>query len=246
MQAIMFSTAARGSHIYRPAQASQVTATTINDDTGSETLITPDSVVAGTSETAGIVESASLMDVDHAALPLPPVPPPVSTNSGKRSHSIMSFESDGPQCSQSDSTPITAPSQASAMLNVVPKKQQKGSGISRDSQGSRSRDSQGNQRAQSFRAAKVTPAVAMVAMQSQIGRLTDVFERSMATPEDGTSSQRSLALSRLQERDDGLSMGEKVRLISIFQKDASYVQTYLDLVIDEVRQAWLRSILDSD
>jgi hypothetical protein len=39
-------------------------------------------------------------------------------------------------------------------------------------------------------------------------------------------------------------MSEKVRLIGIFQKDITFVQTYLDLVDNEIRQAWLRSILD--
>jgi hypothetical protein len=80
-------------------------------------------------------------------------------------------------------------------------------------------------------------------MQSQIGRLTDVFEKTMATPEDGTAHQRSLALARLQDQDDGLSMDEKVKLVGIFQRDASAIQTYLDLVDDKLRQAWLHSIL---
>ena len=271
MQAIMFSTAARGSHIYRPAQASQVK-TTIDeaDDMGSETLINPCSVImtfthtskaanthsqvstlaAIASATTGIMESAAAtasMDIDHA----PPPVPLLSTTSSKRSHSAMSFETDEPSHrSQSGSTAITDPS---VVLDVVPKKQQKGSGrsgISRDSQGTCSRDSQGNSRAQtgqSSRAARVTPAVAMVAMQSQISQLTDVFKQTMTTPADGTAAQRSMAISRLQDLDDGLSMSEKIQLIGIFRKDITYVQVYLDLVVDEIRQAWLRAVLkDAD
>jgi hypothetical protein len=283
IQAIMFSTAARGSHIYRPAQASHVVTTTIDeaDDMVSETLITPHSnsvankpagthasaaaAAAITSATAasgsGIVESAVSMDIDH-------VPPPsLSANSAgsKRLHSVMSLNSD--EIFQMASTSITTwtPTPSAIDLPIPPMKQQKGlgaSGVTRDSQ--RTKDSKGNARAtkslpekvlsfkgsqpephaQSSRTGRVSQAVAMVGMQSQIGRLTDVFEKAMVTPEDATSGQRSLALTRLQEQDDGLSMNEKVKLISIFQKDISYVQTYLDLVVDEIRQAWLRSILD--
>jgi hypothetical protein len=235
MQAIILSTAAHGSHIYCPALASRVVPTIDDvDDMGSKTLITPQSIAAvpthtnkaiaaaTANSTAGIqvVESAAPMDVDHPVHPQVPLPP-TSVNFSKCSHSIMSLESDEPA--------IIDPtgSGRSAVLNTAPKKQQKGSGVtvSQDSQpegthSCNSRNSQGNPNAQSSCALNVTPAVAMVAMQSQINRLTDVFEKSMMTPEDGTSGQRSLALTWLQERDDGLSMNEKVRLISIFQKDA--------------------------
>jgi hypothetical protein len=86
----------------------------------------------------------------------------------------------------------------------------------------------------------------MVAMQAQIGRLTDIFEKSMTTPADGEASQRSLAITRLQDVDDNLSMSDKVKLIGLFQKDVVIAQTYLDLINDDIRQAWLRSILDEN
>lgn len=82
----------------------------------------------------------------------------------------------------------------------------------------------------------------MVGMQALIGRLTDVFEKSMMTPENGVASQRSLAITCLQDVDDDLSMSDKVKLIGLFQKDAVTAQTYLDLIHDDVCQAWLRSI----
>jgi hypothetical protein len=268
MQAIMFSTAARGSHIYCPAQALQVTAGAIDtadvaDGMGSSSLIALPAVAAAFTNIAAApsayVAAPSAKAVDAQASIITPTAPDISgvhaapmdidrlpplfastssTNSNKRSHSIMSDE-------RSASTPITTPS---VVLNVVPKKQQRSSRaslMSRDSQSNApSRDSQGNMRPPTSRAVKVTPAVAMVAMQSQIGRLMDVFEKSMATPEDGTAHQRSLALARLQEQDDYLSLSEKVKLISIFQRDISAVQTYLDLLDDALCRAWLRSILD--
>lgn len=86
----------------------------------------------------------------------------------------------------------------------------------------------------------------MVGMQAQIGRLTDVFEKSMMTPENGVASQCSLAITHLQDVDDDLSMSDKVKLIRLFQKDAVTAQTYLDLIHDNVHQAWLHSILDDN
>jgi hypothetical protein len=268
MQAIMFSTAARGSHIYCPAQALQVTAGAIDtadvaDGMGSSSLIALPAVAAAFTNIAAVTgayvaaPSAKAVDAQasiitttapdisgvHAApMDIDRLPPlfvsTSSTNSNKCSHSIMSDE-------HSASTPIMT---LSVALNIVPKKQQRSSRSSLTSWDSQSNapscDSQGNMRPPTSHVAKVTPAVAMVTMQSQIGRLTDIFEKSMATLEDGTAHQRSLALARLQEQDDYLSLSEKMKLISIFQRDISTVQTYLDLLDDALHRAWLRSILD--
>ena len=46
--------------------------------------------------------------------------------------------------------------------------------------------------------------------------------------------------------DDALSLSEKVKLIGLFQKDAIAAQTYLDLVHDDVHQAWLCTLLDDN
>lgn len=48
-------------------------------------------------------------------------------------------------------------------------------------------------------------------MQLQISQLTDIFEKSMATPDDGLVAKRNLAIAQLQEFDDGLTVLERVR-----------------------------------
>ena len=65
-------------------------------------------------------------------------------------------------------------------------------------------------------------------------------------PEDGIAVKHSLAISHLQQVDDGLLTGEKVKLIKKLQKDPSLAQTYLDLVDDALRQAWPRLELDDN
>ena len=86
----------------------------------------------------------------------------------------------------------------------------------------------------------------MVGMQAQIGRLTDIFEKSMTTPADGKASQHSLAIACLQDMDNNLSMDDMVKLIGFFQKNVVIAQTYLDLMNDNICQAWLCSILDDN
>jgi hypothetical protein len=67
----------------------------------------------------------------------------------------------------------------------------------------------------------------MVGMQSQISWLTNIFEESMSTPDDGMATQRSLAISQIQEFENGSMVQKKVKMILKFQKDVSIAQTYL-------------------
>jgi hypothetical protein len=83
---------------------------------------------------------------------------------------------------------------------------------------------------------KITSAIAMVGMQSQISRLTDVFEKSMETPEDGMATRHSLAISHLQQVDDGLTTEKKVWPVQLFQDNPGLAQTYLDLISDDLCQ----------
>jgi hypothetical protein len=243
MQGIMFSTAACGSHVYQPTQASPATTTTY-DNTDNANDRTDDTkipnVTSGTiaavigkyaDETgaAAVRNSTAPMDIDEDSSVILPCPP---SSTGKRTHSTMSLNSEKPPLTISDSLSLSA----SPSSNPSPKKQQKGSHTSgsRPSSsrlsgscpsssrlsGSRlsqdSHDFRKTMPSQSSMATKITPAVAMVAMQSQIGRLTDVFKKTMATPEDATAAQQSLAITRLQELDDGLIMDDKIKLIGLF------------------------------
>lgn len=247
IQNIMFSTAARGSHIFRPTLALPTTIATLqnNDDEPSNpsklsqiaTMTSMAIAMATASDSiAAVAASSPLMDVDGSQAaptlsdnnPHPTTPHHLSSggSASKRTHSVMSLSSDFQF--NDGSTEITTPS------NLSSKKQAK----------DRSQGSHDSRLGQSRALGKVTQASAMVGMQSQISRLTDVFEKSMATPDDGLAAKRSLAIAQLQDLDDGLTVGEKVKMISKFQKDISIAQTYLDLVNGEIRQAWLRAELD--
>ena len=101
MQEILFSTAARGSHIYQPALAPAMTPDESNDGklvtievttnmmqafsstsmAAANKIISSDSEVTIANDAAVPTESAILMDIDRH---------PASTTSGKCTHSIMS------------------------------------------------------------------------------------------------------------------------------------------------------------
>jgi hypothetical protein len=119
MQAILFSTAACGSHIYQPAQVPL--AITCDDE---EPINLSKASTAATSMAAAILTASNLTVVTTETLPLmdvdnnsrvpsitPLVPPPSllsgSSLAGKRTHSVMSLDSEG---LHSASTKITTPS----------------------------------------------------------------------------------------------------------------------------------------
>ncbi len=270
MQGIMFSTAARGTHVFRPTQApaqsssattaadedgpaesvtsagniiSSSVATVINQITESNAMsatglsistMTGSSVAsAAGSSIVAVAGPGAQMDIDDPSTLLPPQ----SSNKGKRPHSTIML--DDASTSHSPSVP---PSD-----NPPRKKSQKGSRIAVSDPhplGSHiSRSVRDTPDSQSSKVGKVTQAAAMVGMQSQLGRLTDVFEKSMMTSQDSATTATSLALARVQEIDDGLSMDEKVKLVRLFHEDFRTAQVYLDLVHEDLRKAWLASIL---
>ena len=184
-----------------------------------------------TAEHTAIGDNVASMNIDkdsHHVITLYSLP---TSSTGKHSHSAMSVSN------EPASTPITTP----ALSDRLGKRPNWGPGPGRGA--SRSLGSQPHATSSS---AKVSPAAAMVGMQAQIVRLTDVFEKMMKKPEDGAASICSLAIAHLQDVDDALSLSEKVKLIGLFQKDAIAAQTYLDLVHDDVRQAWLHTLLDDN
>jgi hypothetical protein len=247
MKAILFSTAACGSHIYQPAQAPLAI---ICDD--EEPINLFKASTAATSMAAAIstasnlavaaMETLPLMDVDDnsrvpsmTSLVPPSSLPSGSSSAGKCTHSVMSLDSEGLHFA---STKITT---SSTNANPMLKKQAKTSDQTQKSCSSRHKSSAYSHAPAS---GKVTQASVMVGMQSQISQLTNVFEKSMSTPNDGMAAKHSLTISQIQEFEDGLTVQQQVKMISKFQKDVSIAQTYLDLLNGEVRQAWLQAELE--
>jgi len=289
MQGILFSTAARGSHVFRPTQTPSTVTTT--DDAGSTThsLVTSTttavstaisaaisqytneeratmgpsagaapgpSATAGPSTVAAIAQhtAASIvqnavaqstmtpMDVDNDSLTL--LSRPIS-NSGKRPFSAISTSAADEHSPSLSDLPSITPAAPAEVSNPVPRKLQKGSHISDPYPLSSCASQTSYHGRQPLKTGKITQATAMVGMQSQIVRLTDVFEKSMTTPRDTTVSKLSLALQKLQDVDDGLSMADKTKLVRLFQRDPSSAQVYSELVVDDLRQAWIADVLKS-
>lgn len=66
---------------------------------------------------------------------------------------------------------------------------------------------------------KISNAAILNGMQGSINRITDVFERSVNRPLDPEAEGRSEALHLLQNRDDGLDLDERTKLLQIFHAD---------------------------
>ena len=92
-------------------------------------------------------------------------------------------------------------------------------------------------------AMKITPAIAIHGMQGTLNRLTDVMERNLGPIPDLAMTQRTQALTLLQERDDNLTIEEKSEMIHHFTSNVAIAEVYLALNNDELRQAWLQSLL---
>jgi hypothetical protein len=86
-------------------------------------------------------------------------------------------------------------------------------------------------------ATEVTLATALTNMQGSINRLADVFEKSMVAPEPAT--RKDEAVKRLQEVEEHLSMDEQLKIIKQFGRDRSLGGTYLSLINEPLRKAWL-------
>jgi hypothetical protein len=161
-------------------------------------------------------------------------------SASKRSHSAMSWESASILSSQQASGSMFAspddPEPSNKRLQLTSSSKATGkrpaapaSGVARRPKAS----------------PRIVAASAVVGMQGLINRLTDVFERSMMQPEDPIVARRATALQILQENQDGLSVMEKVQVISVFMKNNAAVETYLSLTDSDVRHGWIASLLPS-
>ena len=92
-------------------------------------------------------------------------------------------------------------------------------------------------------AMKITPAVAIHGMQGTLNYLTDVMERNLGPAPDLAATQRTKALTLLQQRDNHLTIEQKSAMIRQFTSDATIAEVYLALNNDKLRQAWLRDLL---
>jgi hypothetical protein len=111
------------------------------------------------------------------------------------------------------------------------------------------------------RAARITPATAVIGMQGSINRLTDILQSAMApaaapaapaptptpapAPTPATEAENAMrkALEKLQTVDDGLTREEKVTLVDLISESEKFTSTFLNLTDPVLRQDWLRKVL---
>ena len=83
-------------------------------------------------------------------------------------------------------------------------------------------------------------AIALVGLQGSINQLTDNLIKSMTAPEGLVTTRRAQAVKRV---DDGLST--KGEGGAEFQENEAIASTYLSLRDQALRQAWIRTTLES-
>ncbi|KAG2364039.1 hypothetical protein BDR07DRAFT_1375343 [Suillus spraguei] len=93
------------------------------------------------------------------------------------------------------------------------------------------------------RAAKITPAAAVMGMQGSINRLTDVIERGMVTDVERLEKQRHTALNLLNGEDmDLYPLQERVIVMHMFSDDPAVTDTYLQT---DDRDTWCHTSICS-
>ncbi|KAG2354517.1 hypothetical protein BDR07DRAFT_1382197 [Suillus spraguei] len=94
------------------------------------------------------------------------------------------------------------------------------------------------------RAAKITPAAAVMGMQGSINRLTDVIERGMVTDVERLEKQRHTALNLLNGEDmDLYPLQERVNVMHMFSDDPAVTDTYLQTDDRDTRYAFIQHML---
>jgi hypothetical protein len=94
---------------------------------------------------------------------------------------------------------------------------------------------------------KVTANTALSGVSSSIDHLTLAFEKSLVPQEivivDPIARRRTEAVKTLSNNNDAPNAANKVKLISLFAKDPTVADVYLAIEDEDVRQAWLESLL---
>jgi hypothetical protein len=78
-------------------------------------------------------------------------------------------------------------------------------------------------------------------MQGSINQLTNAVEKSNA---EGLAKHREV-VKHLQRTDDGLTTTEKLDLLSKFEDNKVYADTYIALEDEDLRRAWINRRLGS-
>jgi hypothetical protein len=226
IQSILPNAGARGRHAFSATQSERPPL----DDEGSEE--------GGKEEVSGAVASGGKgiegMDVDGETIG------ERSASGSKRKLSALGVGAD-----DSDTIASTGGQPLSIKTSSEPARKKISSKPSSSSAVASSLVSEKRSR-RSTAAAKITPAVAISGMQGSINRLTDVFEKSLTTPQDTSSNERSQAIRLLQNRDEGLTQDEMVQMILLFTNKPTAPGTYLALERDDIRKAWMEKILSDE
>ncbi len=241
MQVIIPGNRARGTYAYRAATVSHPETTMETDQAAGPSssiapLPTTSSAVESDWSVPHLAESRFLREIGSDSSKMELDNPVQSSgfmstskpSSSKRSYAAMSSESGVPHSALTgQSDPISKKFKGSE-LGSPPS----GSGVVKRTSTTVARPVKA-----------ITQATAVVGMQGSINQLTDIFEKSLEPSQDPSVNRKSRALKLVQERDDGLLLLDKVKLISIFDEHTSMIDTYLGLTDDELRRAWISSIL---
>ncbi|KAG1906195.1 uncharacterized protein F5891DRAFT_1182415 [Suillus fuscotomentosus] len=165
--------------------------------------------------------------------------PTISTTSstGKRSHNATSMFHD--DVATFASTVPSSTSELPQQSEARASKKQK----SRATQ-SRADSGQSAMMTSAARAAKITPAAAVVGMQGSINRLTDVIEKNMVTDAERLEKQRHTALHILNGEDaDYYLLQERVIVMHMFADDPAVTDIYLQNDDKDMRYAFIQHMI---
>jgi hypothetical protein len=80
-------------------------------------------------------------------------------------------------------------------------------------------------------------------MQSSIHHLSDMLGQTLTAPLDATAAKRDDALQVLQLQDSYLPVEDRVYLVSLWAQQPALAGIYSSLHEDELRRAWIASLL---
>jgi len=224
------------------------------------------STVAGTSDEAS-ASSANVMPsitgtsddiIMSSASPAPtrPCPLPMPSTSATPSWLTLSTTSSAAKCSRDatsmfhdDATTFTstAPSSTSEQVQQFQapalKKQKLRASQSHAGTQSCTGSGQSVMMTSAARAAKITPAAAVMGMQGSINRLTNVIEKGMITDAERVEKQRHATLRILNNEDTDYPMQERVVVMHMFADDPAVVDIYLETQDKDTQHTFIQHMI---